>query len=97
MADRCRTLEARDRLAVRERIADEAGPTLGVEDGPVEGDDAGRLLAAMLKGVEPERDDGGGVGMAEDTEDAAFLAQRVAVAVEPVRDLDRGASVRLGY
>ena len=48
----------------------------------VEGDDAGRFLAAMLQRVQAERGDGGGVGMAEDAEDAAFLAQRVAVEIE---------------
>ena len=48
----------------------------------VEGDDAGRLLAAMLQGVQAERRDGRGVRMAEDAEDAAFLAQRVAVEVK---------------
>ena len=48
----------------------------------VEGDDAGRLLAAMLERVEAERREGGGVVMAVDAEDAAFLAQRVAVEVE---------------
>ena len=47
----------------------------------VKGDDAGGLLAAMLKGVQAECGDGGGLGMAEDAEHAAFLAQRVAVEV----------------
>jgi hypothetical protein len=35
--------------------------------------------------------------MTEDAEDAALLAQRIAVAVETVHDLDRGAGARLGY
>ena len=60
-----------------------------MEDVPVEGDDARRLLAAMLEGVQAERRDGGGVRVAEDAEDAAFLAQRVAVA-------DRGPLPGLG-
>ena len=59
----------------------------------VEGDDAGRFLAAMLQGVQAERRDGRGVGMAEDAEDAAFLAQRVAVEVE-VRGRARPAASR---
>ncbi len=45
----------------------------------VEGDDAGRLLAAMLQGMQPERGDRRGVGMAENSEDAAFLTQPVGV------------------
>ena len=44
-------------------------------------DDAGRLLAAVLQGVQAERGDGGGIGVAEDAEHAAFLAQPVAVEV----------------
>ena len=48
-----------------------------MKTGAVEGDDAGGLLAAMLEGVQAERRDGGGIGMAEDAEHAAFLAQRV--------------------
>ena len=49
-----------------------------MKPGAVKGDDAGGLLAAMLQGVQAERGDGGGLGMAEDAEHAAFLAQRVA-------------------
>ena len=48
----------------------------------VEGDDAGGFLAAMLERVQAERGDGGGVGMAENAEHAAFFAQAVAVEVE---------------
>ena len=48
----------------------------------VEGDDAGGFLAAVLEGVQAERGDRRGVGMAEDAEDAAFLAQPVAVEIE---------------
>jgi hypothetical protein len=43
----------------------------------VEADDAGGLLAAVLQRMQPERGDGGGVGMAENAEHAAFLAQAV--------------------
>ena len=62
-------------------VADEAEAALGIEAVAVEGDDAGRLLAAVLEGVQPERGDGGGVGMAEDAEDAAFLAQAVRIGI----------------
>ena len=79
-----RPWQALDGRAVGEAVADEAEVALGVEALAVEGDDAGRLLAAMLQGVQAERRDRGGVGVAEDAEDAAFLAQRVAVEVEVV-------------
>ncbi len=48
----------------------------------IEGDDAGCLLAAMLKRVQAERCDGGGVRMTEDTEDATLLAQAVGVGIK---------------
>ena len=82
MPDRREAFEALDGGAVGKAVADEAELALGVEDAPVEGDDAGRLLAAMLERVQAERGDRRGVRMAEDAEDAAFLAQRVAVEVE---------------
>ena len=62
-------------MALGEGVADEAEPALGMETLPVEGDDAGGFLAAMLERVQAERGDGGGVGMAEDAEHPAFLAQ----------------------
>ena len=74
--------QALDRRWLGEGVADEAHAALGVEALAVEGDDAGRFLAAMLQGVQAERGDRGGVGMAEDAEDAAFLAQAVAVEIE---------------
>ncbi|MET3788264.1 hypothetical protein ABIC24_005891 [Methylobacterium radiotolerans] len=82
VADGGAALEARDRVAVREGIAHEAGAALGMEHRAVERDDAGRLLAPVLQGVEAQRDDRRGVRMAEDAEDPAFLAQRVAVEIE---------------
>ncbi len=41
------------------------------------GDDAGRFLAAVLQGVQPERGQGRRVGMAVDPENAAFLVEMV--------------------
>jgi hypothetical protein len=41
----------------------------------VGGSDAGRLLAAMLKGVETEIDLAGGVGMAVNGDYAAFFSE----------------------
>ena len=92
MADRRHAGQAVDHLAAGEVVADQAQPPLGMEPLAVEGDDAGRLLAAMLQGVQAERGDGGGVGMAENAEHAAFLAQPVAVQIE-----DPGVAVRCAW
>jgi hypothetical protein len=48
----------------------------------VERDDARRLLAAMLQGMQSKSGDGGGVGMAENSENPAFLAQTVGVEIK---------------
>src|SRR6185437_3532243 len=85
MADRGGAGQPVDHLAPRKDVADEAEPALEMEARAVERDDAGRLLAAVLQGVQAERRDGRGVGMAENAEDAAFLAQPVAVKVEEGR------------
>ena len=82
MADRRTSRQAVDGRGVREMIADQPLPALRVEPHAVESDDAGGLLAAMLQGVQAERGDRGGVGMVENAEDAALLAQSVAVGVE---------------
>ena len=74
MADGGIAGQALDHLAAGEGIADETEPAFGMKPGPVEGDDAGGLLAAMLQGVQSEGGDGGGFGMAENAEHAAFLA-----------------------
>jgi hypothetical protein len=65
-----------------EGVADEAETAFGMEALAVEGDDAGRLLAAMLQGVQAERGERCGVGMAVDAEDTAFLPQPVGIGVE---------------
>ena len=49
---------------------------------PVECYDARRLLAAMLQGMQSKSGDGGGVGMAENPENPAFLAQTVGVEIK---------------
>ena len=79
MADRHGAGQAVDDLAAREGVADKAETALGMEAVAVEADDAGRLLAAVLQGVQAERRDGGGVGVPVDAEYAAFFAQPVAV------------------
>ena len=63
-------------------VADEPEAALRIEPIAIEGDDAGGFLAAMLKGMQPERRDGGGVRMAENPEDPAFLAQTIRVGIK---------------
>ena len=63
-------------------VADQPLAALRVEPGAVESDDAGGLLAAMLQGMQPKRDDRGGVGMIENAKDAAFFSQPVSVGIE---------------
>ena len=58
-------------------IANEAEPALGMEMMAVEADDARRLLAAMLEGVQPKGGECRGIGMVKDAENAAFLVQPV--------------------
>ncbi len=53
------------------------GMALGDELAIVVGDDAGRFLAAMLKGMQPQHAQGAGIGMAENAENAAFFMQRI--------------------
>ena len=73
--------QAGDGGGLGEVVADEAEAPLRVEALPVEGDDAGRLLPAVLEGVEAERGDRRRVGVAEDAEDAALLPQTVGIHV----------------
>ena len=87
MADGGGAGQALDHLAAGEGVADQAEPAFGVEAAAVEGDDAGGFLAAMLERVQAERGDRGGLGVAEDAEHAAFLAQRVAF--EIILQIDR--------
>src|SRR6202034_2767040 len=59
-------------FTLRERVADQTEPPLGMKTHAVEADDAGGLLAAMLERVQAECGDGGGVGMAKYAEHAAL-------------------------
>jgi hypothetical protein len=81
MADSGIAGEAFDHLAAGKGVADEAQAPLGMKPASVEGNDSRGLLAAVLKGVQPQRRDGGGLGVAENAEHAAFLAQRIAFKV----------------
>ena len=82
MADRGGAGQALDRRRIREMVADQTEAAFGMETATVKGDDARRLLAAMLQGVQAEGGDRGGVRMAEYAEDAAFLMQAVAIEIE---------------
>ena len=82
MADRRPPRQAVDGRGLGEMVADQPLAALGVEPHAVESDDARGLLAAMLQRMQPERDDRGGVGMIEDAEDAAVLAQPILTGVE---------------
>ncbi len=63
-------------------IADKTEATFRVEPLAVEGDDARRLLTAMLQGMKPERGDRRGVWMTENAEDTAFFAQTIGIEIE---------------
>jgi hypothetical protein len=65
-------------------IANQPLSALRVEPHPVLCYDAGGLLAAMLQGMKAKRGNGGGVRVVENAEDAALLAQPVAIGVEIV-------------
>ena len=82
MAQRHAALQPADDLGAGEVIADQAEAALGLEALAVEGDDAGRFLAAVLEGMQAEGGQRRRVGMAVDAEYAAFLAQPVAVQFE---------------
>src|SRR6185503_5322913 len=60
MPDRRISGQAVDHLTAGKGIADETKPAFGMKSLAIEGDDAGRLLAAMLKRVQAERCDGSG-------------------------------------
>ena len=82
MADSGTAGETFDHLATGEGVTDKSEPAFGVKAMAVEGYDAGRFLAAMLECVKAKRSDRCGFWMAEDTEHAAFFAERVAVKIE---------------
>src|SRR5690606_4062006 len=71
--------EAADRLVIVEIAGDMAHCPMGVKILPIPAGDARRLLAAMLQGVQPERDHGGGCRRAMNAKYAALFAQLVIV------------------
>ncbi len=77
MADGVATLELGHMAVIAENVADEPDMALGGELRAVKGDDARRLLAAMLKRVQAERGQRRRIIMAKDAENAAFFVQFV--------------------
>ena len=81
MPDRGGAGQALDRVFLRKVIADQAQSALAMKAAAVEADDAGRLLAAMLQGVQAQGGDRCGVRQIEDAENAAVFAKPVAVKI----------------
>ncbi len=79
VADRRLAGEPAHRHIVAEDARDMAHAAVAVEIGAVIAGDSGRFLAAMLERVKAERSDRGGAVGAPDAENAAFLAELVAV------------------
>ena len=87
MADRQLSGQPGDHLRRVQGVADFSFRAVHVKMLAVVGDDAGGFLSAVLQGVQAQRRQRGGILVAEDAEDAAFLAQLVVV--ERVRRLHR--------
>ena len=94
MADGRLAGQAIDGRPAGKMVADEALAPFGVKPRSVEGDNARRLLSAVLQGVQAERNDRRGVGMAEDAEDAAFFVQPVFIEIDAGGGRRRQAEVR---
>ena len=81
VADGHTAREPLDHARLGEVVADEAEAALLIEAFAVIGDDAAAFLAAMLERVHAERGDGGGIIVTEDAENAALLAEAVAIPI----------------
>src|SRR5258706_9813229 len=79
MADRGIALQPLDHLLRGEMIGDMPEFAMRIEAMPVEGDDAGRFLAAMLQGMEPQNRVSGRFFDAVDPEDAALFLEMIIV------------------
>src|SRR5690606_35248856 len=75
MADGAVALESVEHRLLRKGVADQPDMAFDMELAAVEGNDAGGFLPAMLQRMQAERDDGRGIGPAENAEDAAFVAE----------------------
>ena len=79
MADRTDAGQRGDHPRIAEVVADQAKAAMRMKVAAIEGDDAGRLLAAMLQRVQAECRDGGGIRDVPDAEDTALLVELVVV------------------
>ncbi len=79
MADRGVAREPRDHVLRAEILADMAKAAVGMELLAVIGDDAGRLLAAMLQRVQAERGQCRRLGMAPHAKHPAFFVRVVVI------------------
>ncbi len=79
MADRGMAAQPAHHRLGGEAVGDLAEVAMGVEVLAVEGDDAGRLLPAMLQGMQPEHGVRRCLADAADAEDAAFLPQMIVI------------------
>jgi hypothetical protein len=73
MANRSIAFQTAQNIGFREAIADQADMAFGEELPPIKGNNAGRFLPAMLKGMQAESGQGRRVGMPEHAEDAALI------------------------
>ena len=83
MTDRRRARQTRDHVLRAEIVADQTGTAMRTELVAVIGDDAGRLLAAMLQCVQPERGQCRRVLVPVDPENPAFLVEPIRFRVGP--------------
>jgi len=65
-----------------------AHAALRVKPRPVRGDDAGRLLASVLKGVEAEVGQVGRLRVSEDPENAALVVEPIVIEPEGIHGAD---------
>jgi hypothetical protein len=79
MADSRAARQPFDDLGPRKSIADEPKAPLRMESLPIEADDSGGLLPAVLQCMQTKRRDRRGVRMSEYAKDAALFAQTVGV------------------
>ena len=82
MADGGFSGQTLDRRCLGEMIADKTEPAFGIVSVAVESNDARRLLTAMLQGMQSKSCDRCGGGMAENSENPAFLPQTVGLEVK---------------
>ncbi len=97
VADSGITREPLDDVFRTETVADQAQGPMSMKVFAVERDDPGRLLAAMLERVEPQRGQRGRVVVAKDAKNAAFLVKFVIVKGKHGQNHRFGASLLVAF